>query len=127
MTDVNKNIVTEIEVWANEKSVKYKGRILGLITDGEFNAIMKSHDLQKKVATKETIRISEITENYKDLSGHRLVMAIKHKNGVNIIGRKLFISERLYLLSYVSSEKNECGFTGISSSYLFIKEAEGKV
>jgi hypothetical protein len=118
-----KKVQTQIEVWTGgEDGIKYQGRLLGLITDEEFNAIMNSASLQKRVITKETVPLREITENYKDLSGHRIVLAIKSKNDVVVMGKKLFISERLHLMSYVRDAKGECGITGETDSYLFIKE-----
>jgi len=123
MTKASRKAQTQIEVWDNKDvGVKYKGRLLGLITDKEFNAIIKSTDLQKKVITKETVLLSEITDNHKDLSGYRLMLAIKSKDGVAVVGKKLFISERLHLMSYVRPARNECGITGEVDSYLFIKE-----
>ena len=123
MTEANRKVQTQIEVCAGKNNnVKYKGRLLGLITDEEFNAIIKSAGLQKKVATKETVLLSEITDNHKDLSGYRLVLAIKSKDDITVIGKKLFVSERLHLVSYVRPNKNECGITGEVNSYMFIKE-----
>jgi len=120
---MSRKVQTQIEVWSGgDNGIKYKGRLLGLITDSEFNAILKSGSLQKKVATKETIPLEEITDNHKDLSGYRLVLAIRSKDGITSVGKKLFISERLHLMSYVRASRGECGITAESDSYLFIKE-----
>jgi len=120
---MSKKVQTQIDLWTGgDDNIKYKGRLLGLVTDEEFNAIINSARLQKKVATKETISLKEITDNHKDLAGHRLVLAIKYKDDITSVGKKLFISERLYLVSYVRASKGECGITGETNSYLFIKE-----
>jgi hypothetical protein len=120
---MSKKVQTQIDLWTDKDiGVKYKGRLLGLITDKEFNAIINSARLQKKVATKETVPLKEITDNHKDLDGYRLVLAIRSKDDITSVGKKLFISERLHLVSYVRASKGECGITGETNSYLFIKE-----
>jgi hypothetical protein len=104
-----------------DNGIEYSGRLLGLITDKEFASLIKSVDVQKKCYTSATMPLSEIVDNYEELDGYRIVVAVKEVNGKSIIGQKLFVTERLSLVSYLNSDKS-AGITGENGAYMLIEE-----
>lgn len=124
MTTVKKKKMIKVDVFTGNLERIYYGRLLGLVDDEEFNAIIKSDTLKKRIHTKETMPLEEITDNWQDLNGLRLVMTIKKiDDGKDTIEPRLFISERLSFVSYAKPEGN-CAFTGESQSYLMVEEEE---
>ena len=99
----------------------YKGRLLGLITDKEFASLIESVDVQKKCYTSATIPLSEVVDNYEDLEGYRMVVAVKEIDSEPIIGQKLFITERLSLVSYLNTDRS-AGITGENGAYMMVEE-----
>jgi len=99
----------------------YSGRLLGLITDKEFASLIKSADVRKKCYTSGTMPLSEIVDTYEDLEGYRLVVAVKEIDDESIIGQKLFVTERLSLVSYLNANKS-AGITGENGAYMLIEE-----
>jgi hypothetical protein len=99
----------------------YKGRLLGLITDKEFTSLIKDTDIQKKCYTSATIPLSEIVDNYEDLDGYRMTIAVKEIDGKSVIGQKLFVTERLSLVSYLNTDRS-AGITGENGAYMMIEE-----
>jgi len=103
----------------------YSGRLLGLITDEEFASLIENPDLQKKCFTSATIPLSEIVDNHEALDGYRIVIAVKEIDDKPVIGQKLFITERLSLVSYLNTDKS-AGITGENGAYMLIDEKETK-
>ena len=103
----------------------YSGRLLGLITDEEFASLIENSELQKKCYTSATIPLSEIVDNHEALDGYRIVVAVKEINDKPVIGQRLFITERLSLVSYLNTNKS-AGITGEIGAYMLIDEKETK-
>jgi len=103
----------------------YSGRLLGLITDEEFASLIENSELQKKCYTSATIPLSEIVDNHEALDGYRIVVAVKEINDKPVIGQRLFITERLSLVSYLNTNKS-AGITGENGAYMLIDEKETK-
>ena len=103
----------------------YSGRLLGLITDEEFASLIENPDLQKKCYTSATIPLSEIVDNHEALDGYRIVVAVKEIDDKPVIGQRLFITERLSLVSYLNTNKS-AGITGENGAYMLIDEKETK-
>jgi hypothetical protein len=120
---IRKKKMIRVDLFTGKLEKQYYGRLLGLINDDEFNSILKSSELKKRVETKETIQLSDITNNHQDIDGFRMVMTVKKVNCKDITEPKLFISERLTFVSYVQPE-GSCAFTGESQSYLMVEEEE---
>lgn len=123
--ETKKLVKVEVYTGSDEEDKVYEGRLLGLIDDKEFNSLIKSPQLQAKCITKGTISLSDITTQYQELEGLRVVIAAK-KIGEEIATKILFISERLDRVSYVKKKTNEAAFTGESDSFIMIKEEEVK-
>ena len=103
----------------------YSGRLLGLITDEEFASLIENSELQKKCYTSATIPLSEIVDNHEALDGYRIVVAVKEIDDKPVIGQRLFITERLSLVSYLNTNKS-AGITGENGAYMLIDEKETK-
>lgn len=102
---------------------KYTGRLIGLINDKEFAAIIGNKELQKKCFTSGTMSLTDIVDNHEKLDDYRMVVAIKKIDDENVIGNKLFITERLSLVSYLDKGKS-AGITGENGAYMFVEEVK---
>lgn len=124
MTEIKapKTIVV-VDVYTTEIETSLSGRLLGLVDDTEFNAIVSSKKLQKGVLTKETIPLVSITKNYQNLEDYRVVIAIRERDGAQFHPARLFISDKLGVVSFVQPEGN-CGFTDRGQSYIMMEEKE---
>ncbi len=114
-----------VDVYTGKIEAAFKGRLLGLVNDIEFNAIVNSKELQKKVLTKETISLADITKNYQTLEDYRVVIAIKERDGEIFHPARLFISDKLGVVSFVQPDGN-CGFTDRGQAYILMEEEEVK-
>jgi len=88
---------------------EYQGRLLGFITNEEFNAVLKNKSLQSKFLTVESTPIEEIAHNYETLNGLRLVVAVRKIDSKDVM-KQLFITEPLDTVSYYYPGKDEIGF-----------------
>ncbi len=71
---------------------------------------MKNKPLQSKLLTTESISIDKIGENYGQLNGLRLVVAVKKIDDVEVI-KRLFVSEPLSTINHYYPVKKEVSFT----------------
>ncbi len=109
---------TVIELCDNGKI--FKGRLLGLVNDKEFHALMKKKRFQNKVFSCRTIPLVEIVDNYPKLNGLRLVLAAQELDGEMLIGKQLFVTEKL---NYVANVDNGVvGILGEKDEYYVIRE-----
>jgi len=100
----------------------YSGRLIGLINDKEFASMIANKEVRKKCFTSATIPLSDIVDNYESLDGFRIVVALKEMDDKPVIGKnKLFITERLSLVSYLNTDKS-AGITGENGAYMMISE-----
>jgi hypothetical protein len=102
---------------------RYTGRLIGLVNDKEFAAIIRNKELQKKCFTSATMPLTDIVDHHEKLEGYRMVIAMKKVDGEPIIGNKLFITERLSLISYLDNDKS-AGITGENGAYMFVEEVK---
>lgn len=114
----------ELNYLVDTKEHKYVGRFLGFLKDDEFNAICQSKTAVGKIESKETKPLVEVCQKYDSLVGHRLIMAIRKVDGENIIGKKLFISERLNFISMVEPDKKRAVFVSENETNLVVQEIE---
>lgn len=106
-----------------DRNKKYRGRLLGLVDDKEFHALMTKKRFQNKIFSCRTVRLSEISNSYKiGFNGLRLVLAVREVDGEAVGGKHLFITEKL---SYVGSDVGgELGILGEEDEYYIVKEEE---
>lgn len=103
---------------------EYEGRLLGLIDSSQFSSLLKHKSLQSKFLTMETMKLSEITEHYKEMNGLRLAVAVKKRNG-EWADKYLFVSEKLSNVSYTAGKGQaelQAGFSGSNGGWLLLTE-----
>lgn len=133
MADIKlKRTTTLIDFWSGDTDTRckrgsngrlYSGRLIGLITDREFAVLIRNKELQKKCLTSATMPLPEIVDNHAELEGYRMVLAIREINSEPEFGQKLFITERLALVSYLTVKKS-AGITGENGAYMLVDEKE---
>lgn len=107
----------------------YYGRLLGLIDDQEFAAMLSDPKLQSRCMTKATKSLSDITDTWYDLTGYRLVMALRKINGKEVF-KRLLVTDKLGLVSFIrAAGENSLLDVGISiaedkDSYIYMQEEE---
>lgn len=107
----------------------YEGRLLGLITDKEFNILVNNTKVQKRILTSETVTLESIWKDRTTLNGMRIVIAIRKINDVTRY-KSLFITQRLGMVNYTNPNaalpwNSEIGVLGDNSDdIIYIKEAE---
>lgn len=101
--------------------ITYYGRMLGLIDDAEFHKIITDRKMQNRTYSVETKHLEDVVDEYIELGGLRLVVALKKIDDKDIIEKWLFISEKLDMISYISTDK-KVGIQGMKDEYLIITE-----
>ena len=114
----------ELNYLVDTKEHKYVGRFLGFLKDDEFNAICQSKTAAGKIESKETKPLIEVCQKHDELIGHRLVMVVRKIDGKNIVGKKLFVSERLSFISMVEPNKKRAVFVSENETNLVVEEIE---
>jgi len=100
----------------------YEGRLLGLIDDREFSAVLEKKRYQNKLFSSETTPLNSIVSNHSRLNGMRLALAIRKIDGKVVGGKHLFITERL---DFVGSQGgNEAGILGYQDEYYLLTEED---
>lgn len=100
----------------------YKGRLLGLLSQGEFNKVLKDETVRSKLWTVETVPLEAIAERL-EVENMRIALAIKKKDGKEVWQKRLFISEELDMLSIVTSPTDVTA-VGKKGSYILLNEEE---
>ncbi len=116
MTDTNKKKQVELQVFGTGVEVTYTGRLLGLLTFKEYDAIFVKPELKNKIITVETTPLKAIGE-MDDIDGLRIAMTVKKRNDEIIQNKLLFISEPLeHVSSFISS--SEVTFASAESYFI---------
>lgn len=98
----------------------YEGRLLGLIDDKQFHALMTRKAFQNKIYSGATVPLAEIAENYPEFKGLRMILAVRKINGETIGGKHLFITERLNIVG--NDDKEGLGILGKDDEYYTVTE-----
>ena len=114
----------ELNYLVDKEERKHVGRFLGFIKDDEFNAICQSKIAAGKIESKETKSLTEVCQKHDDLIGYRIVIVIKETNGEPVLGKKLFISEKLDYISLVNIKDKMVVFISEDENNLVMKEIE---
>ena len=109
----------KVELCENKKI--YTGRLLGLIGDKEFHCITNKRSAQNKIFSSQTMPLEEITDNYTELNGLRIVLALKEVDGKEIQGKHLFISEKLNYIAHQTTN-TKIGILGMNDEYYEVTE-----
>lgn len=109
-----------------DNDTQYEGRLIGLVDDKEFHCIKDSKRVQNKMFSSETKPLKEIADNFSCLNGLRMVIAVKSIDGKSVRGKKLFITERLSLISFSTTDDrnadDQIGVLGENDEFIFITE-----
>jgi len=120
-----KQIELQIFGQGNGNGTVYTGRLLGLLSPKEYNAIFIKPELRNKITTVETTALLDIG-NMEDIEGLRLAMVVKKHNDKPISEKLLFISEPLEHISSLDASSSEISLSG-GESYFVITEKEEDV
>ena len=123
MADTPNKKQVELQVFKEGRSIKYTGRLLGLLSPKEYAAIFTKPELKHKMTTVETTSLSVIGK-MEDIDGFRLALAIKKRDDMSVSPQRLlFISEPL---EHVSSYNSTAEVTFVNSeSYFVATEVDG--
>ena len=108
-----------VELYDQEGAKHYSGRCVGLLGDREFNAILKSPDLQRKLTTVRTVPLADIAE-VKEVQDLRLAIITKNNNS-ETDKKGLFITEPIEMISQFTSP-DDITMVGTDGSYMMVKE-----
>lgn len=101
----------------------YEGRLLGLIDDKQFHALVTRKVFQNKIFSCATIPLEEIRTNYVEgFNGLRMILAIRKINNDSIGGKHLFVTERLNIIG--SDNNGDLGILGEDDEYYMVEENE---
>lgn len=101
---------------------KYTGRFLGFIKDDEFNALCHSKELANKIECKETQPLMGAIINRSNLSGYRLVLVVKKVNDTAVKDKRLFVSEKLDLISGENEKEKKVIITAENKNQIIVQE-----
>jgi hypothetical protein len=122
MTDnATKKKYVEVGVYNTGEDITYEGRLLGLINDKEYAAIIEKSDIRNKLLCVATTPVKDIG-TIDNIAGFRLALAVKKRGVENVINRTLFITEPLEYASAYDLVENEVSFVGSEGSYITVKE-----
>lgn len=110
----------DVELYDQDGAKHYNGRCVGLLDDREFNAILKSADLQRKLTTVRTVPLADIAET-KQVQDLRLAIITTNNGAVDKKG--LFITEPIEMISQVTLP-DDITIVGTDGSYIMLKEKE---
>lgn len=104
-----------------DKKRTYKGRLLGLIDDKEFHALITRKKVQNKIFSGQTIPMLDIVNNFpRSLKGMRVVLAVREIDNKVQPGKHLFITEKLDYICF--EDDSEIGILGEENEYYTIQE-----
>ena len=116
MADTLKKKNIELQVFGEGTETTYIGRLLGLLSPKEYDALFVKPELKNKITTVETTPLNVIGEMEK-VDGFRIAMTVKKRNDEVIPGKLVFISEPLeHVSSYISS--SEVSFVSAKSYFI---------
>ena len=122
MTDNNsKKKMVELEISNDGKKVTYNGRLLGLITEKEYAALIEKSELRNKITNVATTKISDFGA-INNVTLSRLAMVVKNRDGSDIINKTLFITEPLNYICQIDYDCQSICFHGNKGSYISVKE-----
>jgi len=124
MADMLKRRYITLEMFKKNKTQTYSGRLIGLIDEKEFAKVISSKVVQARIATGETMPLTEIAEGYDDLNNMRMVVSLRKVGEELVIGKRLLITERLGLISAMSRDKKELSITGDKGTWMVVSEEE---
>lgn len=107
-----------------DRNRSYKGRLLGLLDDEEFHAMVMKKRIANKIFSGRTVPLDEIIDYYGkklgDLRGLRLALAIRRIDGEKQGGKHLFITEKLQYIT--KQDSGEMCLLGEDDEYYVVRK-----
>lgn len=104
------------------------GRLLGIITEEEFQILLNNKSFQKKIFGKETVALSDFIKDSEDCPGKRLVVAAKRRRSGNsdepadeFPMKTLFISSEIDMVSEIKQDK-EVTINAGTNTFIYMEE-----
>jgi len=117
--------LAEIEIYNNGQPLLYTGRLLGCISEEEYQTVLKDKQLQSRMLTVETTTCLSISR-IEDIEDLRLVMAVKKRGKEEVDEKTLFITEPIDFISNIIGV-DDLTFIGKKGSYIIVTETEVEV
>jgi hypothetical protein len=92
---MSKKLIALTITTEDDTDIEYIGRFLGFLKDDEFNALTQNKKVAHKIESRGTKDFLDVCDANDNLNGKRLVMAVKKIGGKGIVGKKLFVTEKL--------------------------------
>ena len=118
--------IVEFEIYKDDgKQTSYTGRMLGFVTANEYNAALRDLKIAKRLSTVETTTVKELGK-IADIENLRFAVMLRTKNGVPVVGKKLFFSERLSITSNLI-DPDDITFVTQSDACILLTEKEERI
>jgi len=111
-----------IDVIGEGKTIKLKGRLLGLLNSKEFSKILEEGSMRTKLFGVETMGLAEMAK-INNVDNLRFAVALKEKNGICITGKHMFISDPLVITNYFKEGAGEAQISSKENYYIISEEA----
>lgn len=122
--------LTEVEVYEDDKDpTTYIGRVLGLVTPEEFNALIRNEKLQRNALSAATMKCSEVVGIEEDLiRDMRLVVDIREKDDDKNLPRTILVSSPIDFINNIDmgSTVGSVSINCEDGTYVLISEKRGK-
>lgn len=116
-----KKRLVDIELYGDSAlQIKLKGRLLGLVTEKEYTAIINKEELRPKLFTVPTTPCAKIVR-MNDVSGLRLAVALREMDGEPVLKKQIFFSEQLDMISHAIGD-DDISMIGLNDSYILLTE-----
>lgn len=125
---MEKNTTVKLDVFTATGGVCITGRLLGLIKGDDLFPLLNNKAFQRKIFSKKTLSISEVTKAIDDKDKNvdvRLVAVVKEIADKVVSQKTLFISDKLDFVSKLL-DSTDIAINGQDDSYFFIEEIKGE-
>ena len=119
-----KGKIVELTAYSPEidgTDVQVKGRLLGFLRPKDFAEILSSFGSRSRAFNRQTMPLSELV-GVEDIEGFRLAISIRERDGEEVFGKKLFVTEPLDMISSFGGDHREAQISGKKMYYILAEE-----
>jgi len=120
-----------VEIYTSKSLVDletFQGRLLGYITEHDFDAMLSSEKMRNSIFSKKTIKLSELDKAGAAINNNRLLFTVTKANDDDVFGKFLFITTPIMSkIQYTEKERTTIEFMGLETrdgEYISIVEEE---
>lgn len=115
--------LVELQTFIGESDVqpKFTGRLLGLLTEEEYAAIVSKPDTRRHLFSVETKNLADIYDATVEIDGKRLAMSVIEKDDTEAMYHTLFITNPLEAINSVIDSKT-INLEGKGQTFYIIEE-----